>query len=775
MKQVRVWLCVLGLLSGLLFATCGQPVTPGNGDVADPGDGNVVDPGEPDAGDPTPPGGDGEDPPSDSVSDVTTGDGTDPGATPPVRGTVAARVRNESAFQADVTLRFIARELVAHLAFIRVLPDTVTTVVSPELADTLEASGFDERGQTLASKVLTFGIDFDESTPAEYVIPGDPADDSDPSDPPPDEDDLPTLILLEPADDTVLTLGSTLLVTWTDSSTSAGAVVRIWLRSVDAASELIPVGPAVDATMDGVNDELVITLEDIEPRVYEVIGMIDDGITQVTSVAPGRVQVEVDPGNVAPLLTILSPQELTEVHNGDVLLVTWSDEDEDSNALITFSLVESGSSGSGEEPFVISPPLEEDPDEPGADRALLTIPDDALLGLYDLLGTIYDGLAVGTARVEGVVLVVNDPPWLELTEPDGDIVVGFGESVRVAWTDSDGNDNALIDLWLDPHPAYGAPDRDEVLLLSSLEEDDPEDDVTLDIPGGVSRGTYRVKGEITDGVEAMVTWAQGIIYFGVAPADVSLVEPSTDVRTRVGETVPITVITTDPPAGAEVRFHLSNVAYDGSTEVDVTNLVQNAGTELTFPALAADMPIPNDAWPRRFDLQAELIVDGVVLASDVAPGLVWIRQEVEIVDVTVNYTCPGGDPISPGDRQAVGVTITWYGGGFEERDTHANVAFWLTGDGAIPPTGGIDNQHKMIHIAPESPRIERTAELVLRRIMAEAIREEDGLVVALESGFYWLRTVVDPEGFGSIMSEPYPDRVEVCAPRGTVPGTVASP
>jgi len=105
----------------------------------------------------------------------------------------------------------------------------------------------------------------------------------------------------------------------------------------------------------------------------------------------------------------------------------------------------------------------------------------------------------------------------------------------------------------------------------------------------------------------------------------------------------------------------------------------------------------------------------------------------------------------------------------------ANVAFWLTGDGAIPPTGGIDNRHKMIHIALESPRVERTAELVLRRIMAEAIREEDGLVVALESGSYWLRTVVNSEIFGPVISERYPERVEVCTPGARVPGTVASP
>ncbi|MGB2985432.1 MAG: hypothetical protein WBE26_06070, partial [Phycisphaerae bacterium] len=148
-----------------------------------------------------------------SVGDVTTdinGGAVEPAQPLPPKAAVAARVRNESANRADVTLRFIHDETVVHLAFVRVLPDTVTTVLSPKPAGLIEASGIDERGEALASDAFAFGVDFDETTPAEYTITDEPPDEPPPDDPEPDNPEPATLTMLEPASDDTRTLGSTL-------------------------------------------------------------------------------------------------------------------------------------------------------------------------------------------------------------------------------------------------------------------------------------------------------------------------------------------------------------------------------------------------------------------------------------------------------------------------------------------------------------------------------------------------------------------------------------
>ena len=51
----------------------------------------------------------------------------------------------------------------------------------------------------------------------------------------------------------------------------------------------------------------------------------------------------------------------------------------------------------------------------------------------------------------------------------------------------------------------------------------------------------------------------------------------------------------------------------------------------------------------------------------------------------------------------MGREITWYGGGFEEREPHAEVQFWVTNDGAIPYNGEPDSKHRIIQTALESP------------------------------------------------------------------------
>ncbi len=774
--------CALALGLCICLVACNSTsVQPGT-DSPDPGSGVAPDDGSGSQN----PSVDGQTP-DNSVGDVVTdGVGGDDasGYPQPALAGVAARVRNESAARADVTLRFIQAETIVHLAFVRVLPSTVTTIHSPKSANLIELSGVNERGQALASATMTYGADYDDATPAVYTIPGDGSGGLDPVHPQPGDLDPPILNMLEPASDVTLTLGATFLVRWTDQSEAPGAVVRVYLRSLESSvSDLVPLGPAVGVALDGLNAELLLVVQGFAPGFYEVVGEIDDGTNQATSVAPGRVYVVEDPGNKAPTLEILAPLGLVELRRDELLRVAWEDEDDDDNATIIFSLMSPGATETNVGAFPISPALAEDPDGISGNSAALTV-SDVLPGLYDLVGRISDGELEGVARVERVVRILpepeNDPPLLEITRPAaGEIVeIGPGDSFLVEWEDSDEDHNARISIRLDPDQTLSDLDGDEILLAASLgeDEDGAGDAIRLGVPGDIADGDYRVVGVITDGIVEVVTWAKGIVRIdstGEAepgtedppPPEMALLEPSGPVRVRFGDDISLYLETANIPDDALINLYLSNVHADGTVRADVTpsQVEQNILITLMLPSLAEEV-ISNDAWPREFRLEAELVIDGEVKITAYAPGSIWIRQEFVIERIsTVNYVCTpnGSADIVDEQERFFGLEIRWYGGGFDVREAPTPVQFWVSNDGAVPADGVDDDYHRRFHTAAESPNTHEEARIALYRVVGPFDSGGEELTPALVPGEYQLITLVETEEFGPIMSL-HPDSFDLC-------------
>jgi len=471
---------------------------------------------------------------SQSVGDVVNSlDGG--GVGQPLPAGTTAKVRNESDRSADVTVRFVQGDTIVHLAFVRVTPETETSVASLEAADSIQVSGVDEQGSALASATLTFGADFDYTLPAVYTIrPADGADPTDPQEGPsapgssenpgaetPDAAtyERPTIALLEPTDDLRLVLGSTLTVKWEDTSSVSGTVVWLGLRAVNGntAGDFIPLGPAVGAALDGLNDELLVVVQDVEVGNYEVVARIDDGVQVVSVTSPGIVEVSSDSDNAAPRITLEAPVSLMRLGSLDLLRIAWDDSDPDDNATVWFSLVPTDPDASLGGSFEIGPPVAEDPDGGNRDMGYWWL-EDVLPGLYDLVATIDDGDLAGTSRVSGVIRIVpeedNDAPILVLEEPAEDLDIPLEGSFLVQWSDSDTNDNARVSLMLDPmlSPSGGA--ADEILLVSSLGEDEDADRITLGVPDDTPVGAYRVKGVITDGQIEASTYAPGLLFIG---------------------------------------------------------------------------------------------------------------------------------------------------------------------------------------------------------------------------------------------------------------------
>jgi len=483
-----------------------------------------------------------------------------------------------------------------------------------------------------------------------------------------------------------------------------------------------------------------------------------------------------------------------ELGAGALLSVAWEDEDVDDNATITFALESSEATEANIGPFVIGPPLAEDPDGASGDSAALALTD-VLPGLFDLVGRISDGELEGIARVQGVVRILpepeNDPPVLVLTQPAAgvEVEIGPGDSFLVAWEDSDADHNARISILLDPDETGADLDGDEILLAASLGEDEDgvADSILLGVPTGVAKGDYRVVGVITDGIVEVVTRAPGIVRYGSTdgtepgtgdpdPPELTVLEPSEALRVRYGDDIGLFLETANIPEGAAVNLYLTNAHVGGAVRADVTpaSIGQNVSTAVTVPSLAAGV-IPNDAWPREFRLEAELEVSGEVEITEFAPASIWIRQEVMIQEVlTVNYACAGNDPVDVDDREFIGLEIAWYGGGFEEREAHAPVQLWLSNDAFVPVDGLDDDHHRLFETVIESPNVPRVVRVAHWQVMGLMDEGGEELIPALEPGAYQLITVTESEEFGRIISEPHPDWFDVCL-RIRDPGTGRMP
>lgn len=696
------------------------------------------------------------------------GDGST-GQARPITVTVEARVRNESSVSADVTIRFLADDAVIHLAFVRVRPGTVTSVLGPGTTEVIELTGATASGEVLEPKSALFGIDFDETMAVEYVI----VDESIIVPPLPMPVDI---ILLEPAEDTVVVLGSSLQVRWSDEGGSSEASVRIFLEPINggAAADRIAIGPIVAADLDGLNDSLTIALAGLETGLYSVVAEITDGFTTASDAAPGLVEIIRDPVNVVPTLSILEPMTAVDIQRSEPLLIRWTDADPDDNALITFKLsaidpaiVDPGS-------FSLVPSIREDPDGLDADSATFSV-QEVLPGLYELTGKIADEVSESTDVAAGIVRILPQPanvgPTLEIIDPAEDTEVALAGSVRVTWTDGDPDDNARIAFLFDPDDEPGLLNGNEILLATAIEEDDDGagDSMTLLVPPWVSPGIYLVVGVISDGVVQVVDWSVGHVYLGVSIPlpplpSVRFLAPSMDVQMRLGESFDYELETENVPVGASLKLFLTNVPQGGTTRVDITPASVAVGELATLMLETTPESIPNLAWPREFTFEVQLTTDNRVVTAE-APGHVWVRQEVEVLSVLMlNYLCTGAiTPVVDTDRPT-GVEITWYGGGFKEREQRTLVDFWLVGDGGLTVDRTEDSLHRIVLTTAESPGQMRVSTIEIATIAGFPGRIDPELNPVFDAGTYQVITELIHAQWGTITTPPHPDAIELCFP-----------
>ncbi|HNT35496.1 MAG TPA: hypothetical protein PKH07_10915, partial [bacterium] len=191
--------------------------------------------------------------------------------------------------------------------------------------------------------------------------------------------------------------------------------------------------------------------------------------------------------NQRPYIELLNP--LTGDKENRLYSIRWSDFDPDSDATIRLYYVsradvEASSDINDWTKQTLALNISED------DETDIFHWDVSRLGVGEwyILALIRDEKSSMYAVSPGYLKTANQPPFLEFIEPDGiDDRIIQGEPYSLSWVDSDPENNAYIDLYLDMDGNAATDGAFDITVATGLREDDEADFYLLDtskIPGG---------------------------------------------------------------------------------------------------------------------------------------------------------------------------------------------------------------------------------------------------------------------------------------------------
>ncbi|NOX58373.1 MAG: hypothetical protein GXP29_05870, partial [Planctomycetes bacterium] len=192
-------------------------------------------------------------------------------------------------------------------------------------------------------------------------------------------------------------------------------------------------------------------------------------------------------GNQAPTLAILAPSVNLNLNQGEPFDIRWADDDIDSPALVSFSLLDTVS---GVEIVLVSNIQENDnsgPDQFSASTGLIP------LGIYNLLGRITDGfnevvsvfaIAEGSSTQRVVITIgepgtnpLNVPPQVAVIQPAFNQGVAQDDTLIVTVRPTTGPAN--------PNDAYDADSESELFIVLDLNSIPSDDDPRLPDPNQI--------------------------------------------------------------------------------------------------------------------------------------------------------------------------------------------------------------------------------------------------------------------------------------------------
>ena len=456
----------------------------------------------------------------------------------------------------------------------------------------------------------------------------------------------PSLTFLTPAANVNFAAGDTYRITWTDRETDsdlATITLALDLDGLNDSGDEIVILSGRNLNIDGDSDEFTWAGNDetgtpVPPGLYSLVAVLTDGVSPPAYVrAPGRINKL----NTAPTIDMIQPATNQTPDTNASVTVSWLAIDPDDDATITLKYDDDTTPEEGDETEIETGISEDDTTQTSWDTTGVPA------GTYYVYALIDDGKATATSYAGGdtpvTVTVKNAVPTFEFTAPATDVEADPAASgvVNIAWTDSDPDDDADIDLFLDPDAFHA--NGNEIQIANDLSEDDAADALAWN-SAGTDVGTYTLFATIDDGTNPATTVeaAGRVILRNAADPVVQATAPVANLNVALGDQ-PTISWTVDDPSGGNARVHVSydddptpnEAAETGAAEgVIQTNIdpatttslewdwqgTVAAGTYYVFVYVDDDGDLP----PQNAAIDDVAVAAGTVTLPNSPPSLSWV-------------------------------------------------------------------------------------------------------------------------------------------------------
>jgi len=285
--------------------------------------------------------------------------------------------------------------------------------------------------------------------------------------------ELPSIAFLQPngVADTVVR-GTPFVLSWQDDDPENNARIDLLLQPEDGSDRIeLPGGRNLAEDPDGEADTYSVETTNLAAGVYYPVARITDGVDRdgtipIVEVVSSYPFIVLE--NASPQLTLLTPDatQSLEVFGGELFEIRWTDQDNDSNAVISLYYDHDAFVPSDATPIVQSNEvagtiiystgipegtgIESATDaEDGPDSFLWDV-SEIPAGKYYLFARIDDGVNPPVDRYSPSFVIIDKKPTFQFVEPDGvDDRVVQGQPFVVTWLADDPDSEASIKIYLD--------------------------------------------------------------------------------------------------------------------------------------------------------------------------------------------------------------------------------------------------------------------------------------------------------------------------------------
>lgn len=371
----------------------------------------------------------------------------------------------------------------------------------------------------------------------------------------------------------------------------------------------------------------------VQPGTYYIYGVVNDGVnSDVTDYSPGVVTID-----DAPDLTIDQPDGVSdEIADGANFTVQYDLSDIDDTVTADFYY---DTDNTGVDGTAISGCANQ---AEGTNQTCTWDTTGVSPGTYYVYGITSDGSNPQVEVYSSGVVTINDPPTINVDEPDGtNDEIAEGANFTVQYDLDDTDDTVIANFYYDTNNTG----LDGTAIAGCANQAEGTDQTCTWDTTGVSPGTYYVYGTVSDGVNSQQSaYSSGVVTINDPPT-ITVDEPDgtgDEIAEGADFTVQYDLADTDDVVTTDFYYDTNNSGLDGTAIAGCASEAEGTDQTCTWDTTGVA--------PGTYYVYG-IVNDGVnAQVSDYSSGVVTINARPTI---TVDEPDGVGDTVTEGDNYTV--------------------------------------------------------------------------------------------------------------------------